>query len=127
MTKMKNLVWRLSKLPSADELRELVKDKIITQEEARQILFKTEEVEDRDAESLKEEIKFLRELVEKLSNRSGIVEVIKEIRTPYVVRPWYTPYAVWSNENSTYLSSGGSFSNASGYSSVSNFIDIDTF
>ena len=38
MTMMtKDLKWRLSKLPTPDELRGLVKDKIITQEEARDL------------------------------------------------------------------------------------------
>ena len=55
----KKIVWRLSKLPTADELRELVKDKIITQEEAREILFNLETEEERDKKSLESEIKFL--------------------------------------------------------------------
>ena len=58
MTKTK-LIWRLNKLPTTEELRELVKDKIITNEEARDILFNFESEEDRDSESLKSEIKFL--------------------------------------------------------------------
>ena len=51
---MKNLKWRLSKLPTPDEVRELVKDKIITQDEAREILFSQETDEERDKDSLKE-------------------------------------------------------------------------
>jgi hypothetical protein len=46
------LVWRLGKLPSPDEVRELVKDKIITQEEAREILFSQEDEIARDEKSL---------------------------------------------------------------------------
>ena len=88
----KKLVWRLGKLPSPDEVRELVKDKIITQEEAREILFSQETEEDRDKGSLKEEIKFLRELVQKLSNRSTIIETIKYIEKPYTNLGWYQPY-----------------------------------
>lgn len=96
MTKTK-LIWRLSKLPTAEELRELVKDKIITQEEAREILFSEQEEKDRDAESLKSEIKFLRELVAKLSeNRSQIITTIKEIEVPVYRRyPWYQSYTTW--------------------------------
>mgnify|MGYP001588840513 CR=1 FL=1 len=98
----KELKWRLSKLPTPDELRELVKDKIITQDEAREILFNFETEEDRDKKSLESEIKFLRELVEKLSeNRTKIVEVIKEIQRPYYIQPWYNPYHVWCTTSAT--------------------------
>jgi hypothetical protein len=38
------LVWRLSKLPTPSELTELVKEKIITQEEAKEILFSENDV-----------------------------------------------------------------------------------
>ena len=48
----KKLNWRLSKLPTPDEVRELVKDKIITQEEAREILFKEDTKEERNKEEL---------------------------------------------------------------------------
>ena len=77
-TKMK-LNWRLSKLPTPDEVRELVKDKVITQDEAREILFSQETEEERDKNSLESEIKFLRELVDKLAkgnfSRSGTFTV----------------------------------------------------
>jgi hypothetical protein len=91
----KKLTWRLGKLPSTEELRELVKDKLITNEEAREILFKLEEDTERDKGSLETEIKFLRELVDKLSNKTQIVEVIKEIRTPYYTQQWVQPYIHW--------------------------------
>ena len=89
---MKNkLVWRLGKLPSTEELRELVKDKIITQEEAREILFSSETEEDRDKKSLELEIKFLKEIITKLSEtKNQIVEVIKYVEKPYYYnQPWY--------------------------------------
>jgi phosphoserine phosphatase len=98
----KKLTWRLSKLPTPDELRELVKDKIVTQEEAREILFNNEEIEDRDKKSLESEIKFLRELVEKLSkDRSQIVEIIREVKVPYYQWNWYKPYEVWCSSGGT--------------------------
>jgi len=92
----KKLIWRLSKLPSVEELQSLVKDKIITQDEAREILFKSETDEDRDKDSLQSEIKFLRDLVDKLANHSSykITEVIKEVYRPYERWPWYKPYEV---------------------------------
>jgi len=123
----KKLTWRLSKLPTPDELRELVKDKIVTQDEAREILFNQEETEERDEASLKSEIKFLRELIDKLAskNQTRIVETIREIEKPYYKWLWYQPYQNWgdsivlcgnqttvSNSNGTYLtasSTGGNY------------------
>ena len=107
MTKTK-LQWRLKTLPTVEELQNLVKDKIITQDEARGILFNNETEETRDSESLKSEIKFLRELVEKLSKgETRIIEVIKEINVPYYERRWYKPYEVWCG-TLTYNNSGSS-------------------
>ena len=78
-----SLIWRLSKLPTVEELRELVKDKIITQEEAKEVLFDEESFipeGDRGERSLQSEIKFLRELVEKLSkSKSEITTIIREV------------------------------------------------
>ena len=130
MTKNKQLKWRLGKLPTPDEVRELVKDKIITQEEARDILFNEETEESRDEDSLKAEIKFLRELVEKLSSHSQIVETIRYIEKPYVNKPWYDPYTIWCSAGTvtTYAgtSSGSGITNA--YTSTSSgFGDIRTF
>jgi len=97
MTTNKKLVWRLGKLPSVEELRELVKDKILTNEEVREILFTNEE--DRDINSLKEEIKFLRSLVESLSksNSTKIFETIKIVEKPYYEKPWWRPYEIWGD------------------------------
>lgn len=93
MTKLK---WRLSKLPTPDEVRELVKDKIITQDEAREILFGQEQESEVNIESLEEEIKFLRKLVEKLSTgRSQIVETIRYVEKPYTKYPWWNNYETW--------------------------------
>jgi hypothetical protein len=95
---MKNtkLIWRLKESPSSENLRELVKDGILNKEEARQILFSSETEEDRDKESLKSEIKFLRELVEKLSNKGQIIATIKEVEVPvYKQYPWWEPYEIW--------------------------------
>ena len=92
----------MSKLPTADELRELVKDKIITQEEAREILFSEDTKKDRGADSFESEIEFLRKLVEKLSGNNNIVTTIREIETPSWKRcPWYDSYIVWCNNAKT--------------------------
>lgn len=93
----KKIKWRLSSLPTPSELQGLVKDEIITKAEAREILLSREDVDERNNKSLKEEIKFLRELIEKLSssNNTKIIETIKYIEKPYYSRPWFTPYNNW--------------------------------
>ena len=111
----KKLSWRLSKLPTAEEVRELVKDKIITQDEARDILFTNDDTSttEKTYKDLEDEIKFLRALVDKLSqqNYHHLVEVIKTIEVPiYIEKPWYKPYIAWcSNEISGTTSSNSSF------------------
>lgn len=141
----KKISWRLGKLPSVDELATLVHDKIITQDEAREILFTKEESTERDKKSLEEEIKFLRQLVEQLSknNHKIIYETIKIIEPTYKQYPWYQPYNSWvylsSGTNGVYqrgstitnLSSGNSLVGIGTCSSITNstgdFTSIKTF
>lgn len=105
------LKWRLSKLPSVEELRDLVKDKVISNEEAREVLFTSETDEDRDKKGLEGEIKFLRELVEKLSERTKIVETIKTIEHNYQSNPWYQPYYTWTvSTGPNCTTTGGNYS-----------------
>ena len=115
----KKIVWRLKEQPTSEMLRELVKDNILTKNEAREILFNLEEQTDRDIESFKSEIKFLRELVEKLANSQKVVEIIREIEKSYRPYSWWRPYDVW-----TYTLSPTSSSFAT---SLQNFSDITTF
>jgi len=71
-TEDKNLVWKLKDLPDATEIADLVAQKVITPEEGRKILFseKTdEEIESEKVAALEEQVKFLRNLVEKLSSQ----------------------------------------------------------
>jgi hypothetical protein len=107
----KKIVWRLKELPTADTLADLIEKEIITKDEAREILFSQEEVEERDEKSLKEEIKFLRALVEKLSNnnRTTIIETIREVERPWRQKPWMYPYVTWCNTGG---GGGGDTSNA---------------
>lgn len=98
------LKWRLSKLPSVDELLKLVSDKIITQEEAKEVLFNKETEVDRDIESYKAEIKFLRDLVDNLSknNRQTLLTEIRYVeRQPYHNSDWFKPYTVLCNAMSS--------------------------
>lgn len=128
--KKTQLVWRLKEQPTAEALQNLVNAKIITKEEAKQILLSSEEQEDRDKNSLKSEIKFLRELVEKLSkSRSEIRTTIKEIEIPVYRRyPWWETYSVWCNTdgNDFTSSSSGDLILTTG-TNPGSFSDIQTF
>lgn len=109
MNTKKNLKWRLGKLPTSEEVLKLVNDKIITKEEARDILFNEETEQEKSTEDLKQEIKFLKELVEKLSDSNKVIETIRYIQKPYQQWGWYKPYEVWCSvlggNNSLTLSS----------------------
>ena len=137
MTKI--LKWRLSKLPSVEDLRYLVEDKVITKEEAREVLFSQEDEVTREKKDLESEIKFLRELVQKLSNNRSqiIVETIREIEVPYKRYRWYNPYEVWTQTCETDMSQSLNISASSTgdetilcnsmTSANSDFNDIKTF
>ena len=109
MTKKMNLKWRLGKLPSVEELRELVKDKIITQEEAKQVLFSTETEESKDIKSLEAEIKFLKEIIESLSRGVSYREVIREMPIYYRKYDWYTPTVTYLCGVNTDAGTSGTF------------------
>lgn len=134
MMKKKTIKWRLSKLPTVEELQILVKDKIITPEEARDILFTEETI---DAKALKQEIIFLRSLVEKLSNNSNttIIKYIEEIKP--IRQGWYQPYATWTSGGTTTTAGGTTITAGDNLFAVdgscttaattSSFTDINTF
>jgi len=128
----KKIIWRLKEQPTSKMLQELVSSGILNKNEAREILFNETEESERSIESLKQEIKFLRELIEKLANNQRVVEVIKEIRHTYDY-PWCRPYYTWTDYQlgcSSDTLSGVTVSDASDttYTSISaNFSDISTF
>jgi len=102
---MKKIIWRLKEQPTTVKLQQLVMSGILTKDEAREILFflSNEDLhsvyEGRSEENLQSEIKFLRELVEKLSKgRTDIVETIRYIEKPYYQSPWWKPYEVWCSD-----------------------------
>ena len=120
------LKWRLSKLPSVDELRQLVKDKILTRDEAKEVLFSSTNEEDREKESFKEEIKFLRELVDILTkDKTVIIEKIKYIDRPYREYPWYRPYEIWCGTGTTYnvVTTEGGMTTSSGTGDVTSSVN----
>jgi hypothetical protein len=118
------LVWRLKERPTPKEIIDLLEAKILKEDEAREILFSSETEEDRDKKSLESEVKFLRDLVEKLSNgqRTTIIETIKEVHVPYQKYPWYRPYEVWcsSGGNNIMLTAGNLDVQTSGLASMQN-------
>lgn len=91
MTKTTKLVWRLSSRPTVEEITLLLKEKILTKDEVKQILFSSETEEDRDKKSLELEIKFLKEIITEMSKTKGqIIDVVKYIEKPiYYNQPWY--------------------------------------
>jgi len=91
MTKKKELKWRLKDLPDACDIADLVKEKVITTDEAREILFKNEE--STKLEELQEEVKFLRQMVDKLTD-SNNWKIVKEVYKEYhpVYPYWYRKY-----------------------------------
>lgn len=139
--------WRLKELPSPLEVADLVKSGILTKDEAREILISQETDEDRDKKSLQDEIKFLRELVSKLSvSRTEIVRQIEYIEKPYVSKPWYLQYQAYctnalndiqSGNNLTYSgttntvynlnSTAGSTSASLSFQADNGFNEIETF
>lgn len=113
--------WRLGELPTPGEVTDLVRADILTKDEAREILISLETDEERDKKSLQGEIKFLRELVEKLSNnrRADIIKEITVIEKPYIKQPWFQPYyyyatsgGVASTGSNQLLSAVGTSTNA---------------
>lgn len=128
MKKKKDLKWRLDRLPTPDEVQGLLNSDIITKAEARGILFN--QVDEVDKKDLKEEIKFLRDLVEKLSNnkQTQIIETIREVQKPYWKRDWYEPYMFYCGGNT--LVTGGDTNGAVQITSGTqelNFSNISTF
>lgn len=90
------LKWRLSKLPSVEEIQGLVKDGILTKEEAREILFSVETKEDREQVELadiKKELELLREIVKRNTVITQPVYIEHQ-------RPWTQPYIYWMSSTS---------------------------
>jgi hypothetical protein len=119
------LKWRLQKLPSVDELLKLVSDKIITQEEAKEILFNKETESERDIESYKQEVKFLKEVIGKLGDGNKIVTIVKESVPHYITQPFYQPYWSYATTTGSLYLNAGSSTTTTGLNSVNcSFTDI---
>lgn len=94
------LKWRLANRPTPNEVQDLFTSGLLTKDESREILFSLETEEDRDKQSLQEEIKFLRQLVQSLSSQSKIVEHIYKYQNPYQGYQWWQPYQAYCSTNS---------------------------
>lgn len=85
MTK-KDLVWRLKELPDAVDVAELVDKKVITPEEARDLLFNKADSDSEKIKDLKKQIEFLEDLVKELSKNQPIN--VYPALTPGYVEKW---------------------------------------
>lgn len=94
---MENLKWRLSKLPTVEELTLLEEKKILTKEEVKKILFNNET--ETDKKSLESEIEFLRKVINNLSDRESIRTVVIQYLPNYITQPFYQPYYYWASPN----------------------------
>lgn len=98
---MKKKIWKLSSKPTAEDLKTLVEASILTKEEAKDIVLREEEEFTTDhkdqIKEIKEELKFLRDMVLQLSKRSPEV-VYKEIYK--YIDKWPNPYPrpYWQND-----------------------------
>lgn len=110
ITMTKKLNWKLKQLPTASEVADLVHNKIITAEEAKQMLFTESDDKDPTMSELKRQIEFLEGLVTELSkNRSHVNTYVTryiETKTPSL------PNVVWCSGNlgGTMASSPGTVS-----------------
>ncbi len=105
----KKLIWRLGKLPTVEELIMLINDKLITKEEAKDILFNFEDEKKEDSlESLKSEVKFLKEIIEKLSrnNPYQLYQYVQQVQPIYYRQPWYQPFVTYCSASNQKLTGG---------------------
>jgi len=113
MTKKEKLIWRLKEKPSAEGIARLVEQKVITAEEGREILFSESSP---NAKAQEEEIKFLRELVDKLAvSRNKFVTIYETWHDYSPIYPrWYKRYEpIMVSYNNSSLKDNFSVSNNS--------------
>ncbi len=93
MTK-KDLNWRLKKLPTAGEVAALVEQKVLTKDEAREILISKDDTP-KTVKKLQEEIVFLRGLVDKRIEVDTSPRIIQRYYRSFnpVYDDWYFRYS----------------------------------
>lgn len=106
MTK-KKLNWRLTDLPTAGEVAELVDSGVITKEEARDILFNEKDNESAQVDELKRQIEFLEKIIENVSLGH---------RTILTYTPALPQYTYWRRNPNIWMSTAGSRGMTTSYS-----------
>lgn len=85
--KKTNLVWRLPSKLTLEDIEKMLALKIITPEEAKELTFNSAD-DNEKVKALEEQVKFLKELVDKLSSQPT-TQVWRYINT-------YTPHYGWN-------------------------------
>lgn len=101
---MKKKIWNLRTEPSPDDIIHLLNNEVIDIDEARQMLFRDEEVPEetsgRSKESLKNEIKYLRHVISNLGGkrliRNAMLETNKEMGKKEYGN-WTRKYMMWED------------------------------
>lgn len=110
MTK-KNLIWRLKDKPSVEDVTELLKEQVVTKEEARDLLFNEAGSDSEKLRDLKKQVEYLEDLVKELS-KSRVQNY--PVVTPAYVEKWierkhWEPS--WIYYSSNVSSTGSTFTN----------------
>lgn len=113
----KNLVWRLQEKPTTEDITRLIEAGVITKQEAKDVFFREEEKPKKatpsELDSVREEMKLLRELVLEIGKHQPtwvfpyVIEKVKYVPTS----PWVQPYIHWCG--ATYTSNASQLSNYS--------------
>jgi len=96
-----DIKWRLKDLPSAEGVAELVKTKVLTTQEAREIILKHSGTEDR-LSVLEEQVELLRGVLEILAtnNRGAVTEINYPARYQTAVNTLKPgQYYTWTSSN----------------------------
>ena len=89
--KKNKLVWRLSTKPTVDEVIRLLESKIITTEEAKELLLREEEdIPTDQLKEIKDELKLLRELVLAKIGQKEVQIIEHHYKDYWPKTTWYT-------------------------------------
>jgi len=66
------LSWRLPQLPSGEEVAALVEQKVLTTDEAREIVLKKDNKVEDDIKDLKEQVEFLKGVIQTMANNGNV-------------------------------------------------------
>lgn len=106
--KTRNLTWKLEDLPSVDELAKLVDTKILTPEEAREIVLGDPESDKGKIKALEELVSFLQDTITELSkNKQTFIPIERTIYIDRTVRPYWDRY--WLSTSKALSSNGVTF------------------